>query len=300
MWEEDRYPTSDAAIIAILDRAGKEQSGELIPTRPMGIDMIRTGRDYREGVNKTPEDLMAEFGFRAIQFGNSVTQTERVEWMNEIYDALADFADILGMSRRWIGFNGTLALAVGARGVGGISHSAHFEPNLKVINLTRASGAGSFAHEWGHALDNRLMQLLFPTILYLSTFLSKLGSWVTDGMDERKKLIYAEHLKIMAFCARMSSHTEKSTYLKNAEQIRETRGSKKYWTQPEEMYARAFEAYIQDALTAKGISSPWLVHGTMESDYDMTRIIGMPYPTGRELETMNGHFQAMIEQLRKK
>ena len=30
---------------------------------------------------------------------------------------------------------------------------AHYEPARNVINLTRLKGAGSLAHEWGHALD---------------------------------------------------------------------------------------------------------------------------------------------------
>ena len=45
----------------------------------------------------------------------------------------------------------SLAIAFGARGSG--SALAHFEPARNVINLTKLKGAGSLAHEWGHALD---------------------------------------------------------------------------------------------------------------------------------------------------
>ena len=45
----------------------------------------------------------------------------------------------------------SLAIAFGARGKGGAL--AHFEPGRNVINLTKIKGAGSLAHEWGHALD---------------------------------------------------------------------------------------------------------------------------------------------------
>jgi hypothetical protein len=99
-WGDDRYPTSKTAIQSIMDRSEKEQTGEFIPTRPMGMDLTRTGPNHRAGEVKTPEQVAIEFGFRAIQFGNAVTQSERTEWMNEIYDALADFSDILGMPRR--------------------------------------------------------------------------------------------------------------------------------------------------------------------------------------------------------
>jgi len=51
--------------------------------------------------------------------------------------------------------NGNLGVAFGARGKGGKNAGfAHYEPSKIVINLTKMSGAGSLAHEWGHALDD--------------------------------------------------------------------------------------------------------------------------------------------------
>lgn len=47
-----------------------------------------------------------------------------------------------------------LAIAFGARGSGGAL--AHYEPARNVINLTKMKGAGCLAHEWGHALDNKI------------------------------------------------------------------------------------------------------------------------------------------------
>lgn len=47
-----------------------------------------------------------------------------------------------------------LAIAFGARGSGGAL--AHYEPERNVINLTKMKGAGCLAHEWGHALDNKI------------------------------------------------------------------------------------------------------------------------------------------------
>lgn len=44
-----------------------------------------------------------------------------------------------------------LGIAFGARGRG--RALAHYESALHVINLTKLKGAGSLAHEWGHALD---------------------------------------------------------------------------------------------------------------------------------------------------
>lgn len=51
----------------------------------------------------------------------------------------------------------SLAIAFGARGSG--RALAHFEPSRNVINLTKMKGAGSLAHEWGHAFDFNVGQL---------------------------------------------------------------------------------------------------------------------------------------------
>ena len=58
-----------------------------------------------------------------------------------------------------------LAIAFGARGRSGAL--AHYEPGRQVINLTKMKGAGSLAHEWGHALDHSL-----GTMLKCRTYLS--------------------------------------------------------------------------------------------------------------------------------
>lgn len=57
-----------------------------------------------------------------------------------------------GVPSKALSLNGTLGLALGARGKG--KAAAHFEPSNLVINLTKTQGAGSLAHEWFHALDN--------------------------------------------------------------------------------------------------------------------------------------------------
>ena len=44
-----------------------------------------------------------------------------------------------------------MATAFGSRGVAGAK--AHFEPTRNVFNLTRMKGAGSLAHEMGHAFE---------------------------------------------------------------------------------------------------------------------------------------------------
>lgn len=114
----------------------------------------RKGPDYRQGRDITGEDLIETFGFSAIEYGNWLPNKERQEVLNHTYDSFKDLAYATGLNEKDMSFNGRLSLAFGSRGRS--KARAHYEPAYKVINLTRMSGAGSLAHEWGHALDHYL------------------------------------------------------------------------------------------------------------------------------------------------
>ena len=72
------------------------------------------------------------------------------------YDAFYDMAKAVGIRAEDISLPSLstkgLAIAFGARGRG--NALAHYEQDLEVINLTKLRGAGSLAHEWGHAEAN--------------------------------------------------------------------------------------------------------------------------------------------------
>jgi hypothetical protein len=79
-------------------------------------------------------------------------KAERQLHLNHAYDSFMDLAELLGVPPKAMSLNGMLGLAIGAQGGG--NAAAHFVPGVNEINLTRTSGAGSLAHEWGHALDH--------------------------------------------------------------------------------------------------------------------------------------------------
>lgn len=116
----------------------------------------RTAQDWRQGKDVTPDQFAETFGFRGVEWGNWVSQgkndKERQGMLNQAFDAMMDLADIVGIPPKAISLNGSLGLGFGSRGSGWAS--AHFEPSNLVINLTKMRGAGTFAHEWFHALDN--------------------------------------------------------------------------------------------------------------------------------------------------
>ena len=89
-----------------------------------------------------------------LGIGNWLNQNDRQASLNMGFEALKDLAATLHISDKDIAYQGTLAIAFGARGSG--NAAAHYEPLRKVINLTKMHGAGSLAHEWWHGLDDYL------------------------------------------------------------------------------------------------------------------------------------------------
>lgn len=133
----------------------KDKDTNLIPQRPHLKNITRDGEDHWDGEAIGPEEFHQMFGFRGVEFGNWLPQDERQSVLNFATDALGDLSKLLKIDYKDIGldFLGSTGMgaAFGSRGKG--KAAAHYEPGRKVFNLTRMNGAGSLAHEYGHALD---------------------------------------------------------------------------------------------------------------------------------------------------
>lgn len=118
----------------------------------------RKGYEWRDNKNVEAEDFMNEFGFRGVEFGNALPNKERQIVLNMAYDSFCDLAYVLKIKRKELGLLfkqeenfKSLAMAFGTRGVA--NTSAIFSSVKNIINLNRLNGAGSLAHEFGHALE---------------------------------------------------------------------------------------------------------------------------------------------------
>lgn len=123
--------------------------------------MTRSGPEYLQtGTHAGENDFLHGLGFRAGEFGNWLTtDAERQKHLDMAYDSLRDLAKVLNIDMRDVSLGQKLAIAFGSRGRGGKgAGAAHYEPARNVINLTRMSGAGCLAHEFGHSLDAFLGQ----------------------------------------------------------------------------------------------------------------------------------------------
>lgn len=133
-------------------KAGKERKTRFVPPQ---LEHIRfTGMDVRDGRHMTGQNYMDTFGFRGGEYGNWMNEKDRQASLDMGYESLYAMAKALNISLEDISLGGKLAIAFGARGQG--AAAAHYEPLREVINLTKMHGAGSLAHEWGHAMDDIL------------------------------------------------------------------------------------------------------------------------------------------------
>lgn len=163
-----RFDTAEEALRYIksgelakeLDEKKKEKKVSTIVNvvRPQLEFIERIGPDLRNNKDVTTDDILDIFKFRGGEFGNWNTQDDRQACLNYVYDSFVDLSYIMRSSLDFVGlgFNGgqKLAIAFGSRGRG--KFLAHYEPARVVINLTKMKGAGSLAHEFGHALDDAL------------------------------------------------------------------------------------------------------------------------------------------------
>lgn len=73
-----------------------------------------------------------------------------------------------------------------------------------------------------------------------------------------------------------------------------------YWVRPTEMFARAFESWVFDRVTAMGARSDYLVHGVEEDRFAGGAYKGNPYPTGEERARINAAFDKLADTIQTK
>lgn len=86
-----------------------------------------------------------------------------------------------------------------------------------------------------------------------------------------------------------------SAYRKSAIELDKMMGRKSlYYSRTDEMWARAFEAYVSDKLKAKGIIDTYLVHSVNNNEYALFN----PFPAGEERQNINKAFDNLIQTMK--
>jgi|GEM_PF-1021405 len=244
------------------------------------------------------------FGLRAIEFGNWLSQQDRKNYLSGLGLALFDLRHILGFDAKDISLNKKVSVAFGARGRG--NALAHFEPDTFSINITRYSrprkgttakrnfdrtdlltasgGVGSFAHEWGHALD-----------YFGGTFIEKTNSGaLTGGRSERVKpdFLLMKKNTLEGLMERLINkiiwQTDKK-YTAYYERLKKGRLSD-YYFRRNELFARAFETYVHLKMQKKKYKNIFLA----ESKYDPKVYLSIA-----EMKKLEPDFDKLINAIKK-
>jgi hypothetical protein len=242
----------------------------------------RRGPDLRCDQQVGFGDIRKRFDFRTINIGRWVTQQEQDRASVLFHDALADLMTILQSPEPLISLRGTLSLQYGIGGQPGVA--AHYDPSTRCFALAKNAGPGSIAHEWFHALDHYLADKVFSDTPR-GMFASK--AWLSDATPiphPLNDLLFACFRHIM-----LDEGGEKPSELfQISAQVDKAHGIV-YYSKPEEICARAFEAFIQDS----GISNNFLVSGTKASTEAQQGL----YPIGEQRKRINTAFKAYFSWL---
>ena len=223
---------------------------------------------------KDPKQIIKEHGFIALEFGHWTDQNERFDFLAAADASFADMKKVTGLKS--LGMK-KIGLAYGARGKGG-SAAAHFEPHSFMINLTKTKGMGSFAHEYGHALD-----------YFFGGFIDQdPASFSLSGGDRTARQLTdkfpAGTLRYLMNKVITAIIFEKPGKLSSSYEAFLKAGSD-YWYQRNEMFARAFEQWVHHQLSKKKIHNAMLTK---------TKYTARVYLTTKDFKRVLPHMNKLI------
>lgn len=281
--------------------------------RKQGVEMVFKANDpkVRSGL-KIPDSyeyanvryLEKFYTLKAIEFGNWLSQQDRINYLTGLGLALFDLHKAIGFKPEQISINGKISVAFGARGRG--RATAHFEPGSFAINLTRYSrpaevkarptnfnrvdlilkdgGVGSFAHEYGHALD-----------YYGGLHIEKgdtFGLSRDDNTDPRpdmalmkKKTLRGLMEKLLFRICWKTEHNRSAYYNRLSQAV-----STDYYFQRNEIFARAFEVYVHFKLEKAKYHNVFL---------HKTKYRKGVYLSYNEMKALEKDFDALINALKR-
>lgn len=270
-----RYEPSSALADKTTD-AGPVKPGGRVDTHWGEVDVhtvALTGRkEERKDWMRDPLTARERFGLHSIEFGNWMNEQDRQSWLYGVTTALQDLATIIGVPARAMGLNGTLSIALGARGK--LRTWAHYEPGKIVINLTKTAGdRGVVAHEYAHAIDDFIRRQ------------AKLPEFPSGGRSIRRQT----RMSILRSNTIWTSLFEKlfhSLYYSGPDLTKTTpfyhvvaQLEGEYPQRREEVFARAVEVWIKHELDQRGIINKFLSVGKRNKSYPTEKLITDAAPT---------------------
>lgn len=278
--KEDVQQMAAAEEERLKKEKGSKKTGNARIKTEMEKMRSRVGNDYRGGQNVGAKEVMDFFGFRAIEFGNYVSQKERQDFLNMLYDSLMDLSNVIGISPRALSLGGDLAMAYGARGKSGAS--GHYEADRNVINITKTKGSGVLAHEWMHALDRYFSGFDKNRIEIGNQKYATSGKYSPNIRQEMKG----------AFVNLMKS-------IKSSEFYERSKRLSSYHSLDTELAARALQDYVIRRLEEKGSVNDFLSNHLPPEKWDGSQDT-YPFPVGNEVEKIGSAFDNLFNAIQEK
>lgn len=226
------------------------------------------------------------FEFRSIEIGRWVTEPEKERAAVRFHQALCDLMAVLGGPEHLISLRHTLGLQYGIGGRPGVA--AHYIPSTRQLALAKNAGAGSLAHEWFHAFDHYMGSRLFqpprdgkaPAVFASQGWLNSLPL-KPHPLTQRLADCFTAILL-------SPDGAEPSELFRQSQKADKAMGVL-YYAKPEELCARAFEAFVEDARPM----SSFLVRGSRHSEEAKAGL----YPQGDQRSRINGAFGRYFQAL---
>jgi hypothetical protein len=166
---------------------------------PLAFIKRTNGREVKDS-DITVDAIKNKYGFKSVQLGNYVKDSEAKEHIRHFIESMNDLEDALGIDIKKMNELSGLSIAFGARGGGSLS-LAHYEPMAKIINLTKTQGDGTIGHELFHNIDHLLGGMKEGTRnekVYLSQQGKSNPSKTSEAMQELMKTLKSGNNSVTA------------------------------------------------------------------------------------------------------
>jgi len=226
-------------------------------------------------------DVRKRFDFRSIAIGRWVSNAERDRSAGQFYDALNALMQALKCPELVISLRGSLSFQYGIGGRPGVA--AHYDPRSRCFSLAKNAGPGSIAHEWFHALDHYLAHKVFSDArsgMFAST------AWLSEATPIPHSL--NDQLYRCFNAIALSDDGSRASDMFRASAQMDRKLAVQYYAKPEELCARAFEAYIDDR-----VKNAFLVGDTRHSEEAKHGL----FPKALQREQINSAFDDYFSSL---
>lgn len=184
--------------------------------------------------------LQSDYSLKGFEFGNYTSNDDRNDFAVAAKTSLEDLKTVLDTKN--IGMDKLVGIAFGARGRGG-RVAAHYEAGFNMINLTKRNGAGTLAHEYGHALDYNLGRFVDQ---------NKLHSALSGGSSIATVLENNTGGQLRYWANKIIDAVKATDSFKRLDKAGD------YWRERTEVFARTFEQYVCYALKTEGLTNQFL------------------------------------------